>query len=64
MIKLEYIWLDGSKTQQIRSKTKIIKSEYVTEDLLREYKRGNKSAPVWNFDGSSTYQAETTKSEL
>lgn len=65
MIKLEYIWLDGSKTQQIRSKVKIIKSDHIhVEDLLREYKRGNNSAPIWNFDGSSTYQAETSNSEL
>ena len=64
MIKLEYIWLDGSKTQQIRSKTKIIKSEWVTEDLLRQYKTGTKTAPNWNYDGSSTYQAETSNSEL
>lgn len=64
MIKLEYIWLDGSKTQQIRSKTKIIKSDFANEDLLRQYKTGTKSAPVWNYDGSSTYQAETSKSEL
>lgn len=64
MKKLEYIWLDGSKTQQIRSKTKIIKSELSTEDLLRKYKTGDKSAPVWNYDGSSTYQAETSNSEL
>lgn len=64
MIKLEYIWLDGSKTQQIRSKTKIIKSDFATEDLLRQYKKGTKSAPFWNYDGSSTYQAETSNSEL
>lgn len=64
MKKLEYIWLDGAKTQQLRAKTKIIKSEWNTEDLLNQYKSGNLMAPNWNFDGSSTYQAETSKSEL
>ena len=64
MKKLEYIWLDGAKPQQIRSKTKIVKSEWATEDLLRQYKNGKLSASVWNYDGSSTYQAETSNSEL
>lgn len=64
MKKLEYLWLDGSKTQQIRSKTKIINSVWNTEDLLRQYKSGKISAPNWNFDGSSTLQAETSNSEL
>ena len=64
MKKLEYIWLDGAKPQQIRSKTKIVKSSWATEDLLRQYKSGALSVPVWNYDGSSTYQAETSNSEL
>jgi glutamine synthetase len=64
MKKLEYIWLDGAKPQQLRAKTKIVKSEWNTEELLNQYKSGNLSAPEWNFDGSSTYQAETSKSEL
>jgi glutamine synthetase len=48
MIRLEYIWLDGSQpTQGLRSKTKIQK-EFTgkIEDLV-----------VWSFDGSSTKQA-------
>jgi glutamine synthetase len=64
MKKLEYIWLDGSNPQQIRSKTKIINSRWNVDDLLKQYKTGNQTAPDWNFDGSSTYQAETSKSEL
>ena len=64
MKKLEYIWLDGAKPQQLRAKTKIIKSAWNTEALLNQYKSGIQSAPNWNFDGSSTYQAETSKSEL
>ena len=48
--KLEYIWLDGySPEPNLRSKTKVITSE--TEPTLE-------SLPIWNFDGSSTQQAE------
>ena len=50
-IKLEYIWLDGSKPQRLRSKTKIVNSESIQSDNLSNY-------PVWSFDGSSTLQAE------
>lgn len=64
MKKLEYIWLDGCETQQLRSKTKIIDCETETKKLLKQYKTEKRAAPFWNFDGSSTYQAETSKSEL
>lgn len=65
-IKLEYIWLDGSNPQQIRSKTKIVNLEPLEgeSNIFESYKSGKRKAPVWNFDGSSTYQAETSKSEL
>ena len=46
--KLEYIWLDGSEpTQQLRSKTKIIK----------DFSGKLEDCPIWSFDGSSTNQA-------
>lgn len=64
MHKLEYIWLDGAKTQQIRTKTKIVKLKQNETNILELYKSGLIKAPVWNFDGSSTYQAETSNSEL
>ncbi len=49
IIKLEYIWLDGHKpSAQLRSKTKII-NHAITKI---------KDIPEWNFDGSSTEQAE------
>ena len=48
--KLEYIWLDGYTPEpNIRSKTKIYNSD--TEPNLEDL-------PIWNFDGSSTMQAE------
>ena len=78
-IYLEYIFLDGSYPQQIRSKTKIVERE-ITEDLIKlmeehqfydfrepffnDWKKNPEKLPIWNFDGSSTEQAETSKSEL
>jgi glutamine synthetase len=51
----EYIWIDGQKpTAKLRSKTKIIEGE----------PRSLTDLPEWNFDGSSTYQAEGKKSDL
>ncbi|HFA49027.1 MAG TPA: glutamine synthetase [Bacteroidetes bacterium] len=50
-MKLEYIWLDGSKpTQTLRSKTKIV--------AAAKFKGKLKDCPMWSFDGSSTEQAE------
>ena len=57
MIKLEYIWIDGTEpTAQLRSKTKIVK----------EFDRsisGPSGCPVWGFDGSSTNQAPGDNSD-
>lgn len=69
MIYLEYVWLDGNKTQGLRSKTKIIGKnpnkfnfKEVKECLLSG--KSHNLVPDWNFDGSSTNQAPTDKSEL
>ncbi len=51
---LEYIWLDGYKTQNLRSKVKVMELDDTfpsPEDL-----------PIWNFDGSSTKQAPGSNS--
>jgi glutamine synthetase len=54
-IKLEYVWLDGYKPEpNLRSKVKIVESEVPME---------LKDIPIWNFDGSSTSQAETGNSD-
>lgn len=63
-IHLEYIWLDGNKPQQIRSKTKITKKLESRDELFENYKKSLELLSIWNFDGSSTNQAETSKSEL
>ena len=53
--KLEYIWLDGYEpVPNLRSKTKIVSLE-ATPAL--------EQLPVWNFDGSSTRQAEGHNSD-
>ena len=54
--KFEYIWLDGYTPEpNLRSKTKVInftKEDFTISDL-----------PMWNFDGSSTKQAEGVDSD-
>lgn len=55
---LEYVWLDGYKTQNLRSKVKVL--DYNQEDL-DQLKLEN--VPEWNFDGSSTMQASGSESE-
>lgn len=53
MVKiLEYIWLD--RDIELRSKIKIVKTDIQDIDKV----------PIWNYDGSSTNQAEKNKSEI
>jgi len=47
---LEYVWLDGYSTPNLRSKTKVVQD-------------WDGIAPGWNFDGSSTRQAPGHDSE-
>ena len=54
-VKLEYIWLDGYQpVPNLRSKTKI--AEFDEMPTVEEL-------PIWNFDGSSTRQAEGSNSD-
>lgn len=53
---LEYIWLDAN--QNCRSKTKIMLYNGDIDNNLVNM------LPVWNYDGSSTGQAETKNSEV
>ena len=58
-IRLEYVWLDGYKPEpNLRSKVKIYDFESIKKQL-----REDKKVPIWNFDGSSTNQAETGSSD-
>jgi glutamine synthetase len=63
-LHLEYIWLDGNKPQQLRAKTKIVEKSENRDELYKIYKNFPEILSVWNFDGSSTNQAETSNSEL
>ena len=54
----EYIWLDANK--KFRSKTKVIK--YFTGDI--NYYSHFSNYPDWDYDGSSTGQADGKKSEI
>jgi glutamine synthetase len=51
---LEYVWLDGHSN--LRSK---YKTHYVDDININTI-----HVPKWNYDGSSTYQAETSNSEI
>lgn len=51
----EYIWLDGSSTQKVRSKGRFVAFE--GRPKIEDF-------PQWSFDGSSTYQATGDNSDL
>lgn len=54
----EYIWLDGtSPTQETRSKTRMVDVRGKDTVSLSDF-------PKWSYDGSSTYQAEGSDSDL
>ena len=54
MTKIEYVWLDGYTPEpNLRSKIKVISGG--VPDIS--------AVPEWNFDGSSTQQAEGSSSD-
>lgn len=58
-VKLEYVWLDGYKPEpNLRSKVKVVDYESVKNAFI------DGKFPNWNFDGSSTNQAETGDSDI
>ena len=61
-ILLEYVWLDGYKTSNLRSKITVKKESTISMDTAGM--PDTKSLPDWNFDGSSTKQAPGHNSEL
>lgn len=48
----EYIWIDGEGGIRSKSRTLTTKIQSI------------KDLPEWNYDGSSTYQAQTANSEI
>ena len=55
-VLLEYVWLDGYTTANLRSKVKVVSPEEGFEPTVE-------ACPDWNFDGSSTQQAPGSDSE-
>jgi len=55
-IILEYVWLDGYRTPNLRSKIKVMNWD-------KEESLSVNDVPEWNFDGSSTRQAPGSESE-
>ena len=67
-VLFEYIWIDGAN--QLRSKNRVL---FINANLCGKNYLDNLryqdipeyfSVPKWNFDGSSTKQAEVTNSEV
>ncbi len=63
IIQVEYIWVRGPKkdrkTQTLCSKTKVIENPYPKGTTFLDPRK----LPPWGFDGSSTEQAKTEKSD-
>ena len=63
-VLLEYVWLDGYKTPNLRSKIKVINVyKDAHKNSLNPTGGWDGVAPDWNFDGSSTRQAPGDNSE-
>jgi glutamine synthetase len=58
----EYIWLDNNK--KFRSKTKIIKNTNLPNYFFAKDNTNDPKFPDWDYDGSSTGQADGKKSEI
>jgi glutamine synthetase len=54
-ICVEYVWLGGNN--EVRSKTKVIQDKATGDFTAQEL-------PIWNYDGSSTFQAQGHDSEV
>ncbi len=57
---LEYVWIDGC--QETRSKLKVLNLSEDFSELNKQEKISH--IPIWNFDGSSTLQAEGKDSDV
>jgi len=60
-VKLDYIWLDGSSSKNLRTKTHY---EYINMGTIKNENDFVSKLPVVSFDGSSTNQANVKESDL
>ena len=63
-VRLEYLWLDGNDSKELRSKVRYhrvnvenMQTEPPIDTLIEQI-------PDWNYDGSSTNQADPQNSDL
>ena len=57
MFSAEYIWLDGTTSKELRSKTRVLSVDDLNDYERYEIGRAAEHLPPWSFDGSSTEQA-------
>lgn len=63
-VKLEYVWVDGNETRNLRSKVRYEILNFGDQDNPVSMDEVFTQIPEWSFDGSSTGQAEVTSSDL
>ena len=63
MVRLEYVWLDGYTTKNLRSKVRYENWKLDTNAGLSRDSVLSK-CPQWSYDGSSTEQAECNSSDV
>ena len=63
LMKLEYIWLDGYDTPNLRCKCRFEEWEQKDESHVYTQEELVNKVPQWSFDGSSTKQADTESSD-
>lgn len=59
----EYIWIDGNEPPRMRSKIRVIEYDLAT-DPGQNFTFCRVEMPKWNFDGSSTNQADGDNSDV
>ena len=63
-VRLEYVWLDGNTTKNIRSKVRFDSWTLNSQSGQMDREDVLDRCGDWNFDGSSTNQADTKNSDI